>query len=58
MIDNCIWLNFSFILFTMKLNTVKKHNSVQNGIFEGSRNIYSAHALPTSFIVTNSRIFS
>lgn len=40
-IDNyCIWLNLSFILFTMKLNMVKKHDSVQNGVFKGSRDIY------------------
>lgn len=39
MIDNCIWLNLSFILFTMKLNMVKKQDSVQIGVFKGSRDI-------------------
>lgn len=37
----CIWLNFSLILFTMKLKMVKKHDSVQNGVFKGSRDIYT-----------------
>lgn len=53
--NNCIWLNLSFILFTMKLNMVKKHDSVQIGVFKGSRDIYTVfHNRLTLFLCPSS----